>query len=132
MLPEICHKRQAEFQEPDIRGSKKVLREFYNFGAPEQILYTSKPHIGTDNLIRIVKNIREEIIRLGGEVYFNEKAEDFEIEDGKIKIYNGNYDDYYNQKEMLKESLRAKYIEQVKRDKKISKEISKLKISFVV
>lgn len=64
---------------------KKVLREFYNFGAPEQILYTSKPHIGTDNLIRIVKNIREEIIRLGGEVHFNEKAEDFEIEDGKIK-----------------------------------------------
>lgn len=43
---------------------KKVIREFYNFGAPEQILYVSKPHIGTDNLINIVKNIREEIKRL--------------------------------------------------------------------
>lgn len=43
---------------------KKVLQEFYNFGAPEQILYISKPHIGTDNLINIVRNIREEIKRL--------------------------------------------------------------------
>lgn len=64
---------------------KKVLREFYNFGAPEQILYTSKPHIGTDNLINIVRNIREEIKRLGGEVYFNEQVVDFEFENNKIK-----------------------------------------------
>lgn len=64
---------------------KKVIREFYNFGAPKQILYTSKPHIGTDNLINIVRNIREEIKRLGGEVYFNEQVIDFEFENNKIK-----------------------------------------------
>lgn len=64
---------------------KKVIREFYNFGAPEQILYTSKPHIGTDNLINIVRNMREEIKRLGGDVYFNEQVVDFKIEDNKIK-----------------------------------------------
>lgn len=64
---------------------KKVIREFYNFGAPKQILYASKPHIGTDNLINIVKNIREEIKRLGGEVHFCEKVIDFEFEKGKIK-----------------------------------------------
>ena len=64
--------------------AKKVIQEFYNFGAPEQILYTSKPHIGTDKLIQIIKNMREEIIRLGGEFLFNEKVIDFEIENGKI------------------------------------------------
>lgn len=64
---------------------KKVLQEFHNFGAPEQILYINKPHIGTDNLINIIKNIREEIIKLGGEFLFNEKVTDFEIENNKIK-----------------------------------------------
>lgn len=42
----------------------KVLKLFYQFGAPEAILYTSKPHIGTDNLVNIVENIRNEIISL--------------------------------------------------------------------
>ena len=64
--------------------AKRVIKEFYNFGAPEQILYTSKPHIGTDNLIKIIKNMREEIISLGGEFLFNEKVIDFDIVDDKI------------------------------------------------
>ena len=63
---------------------KKVLQEFVNFGAPEQILYLNKPHIGTDNLINIIKNIREYIILQGGEFLFNEKVTDFEIIDNKI------------------------------------------------
>ena len=65
--------------------SKKVLEEFVRFGAPEEILYTAKPHIGTDNLRKIVKNIREYIISKGGQVLFNEQVEDFEIMNGKIK-----------------------------------------------
>ena len=65
--------------------SKKVLEEFVRFGAPEEILYTAKPHIGTDNLRKIVKNIREYIISKGGQILFNEQVEDFEIENGKIK-----------------------------------------------
>lgn len=63
---------------------KKVLQEFYNFGAPEQILYMNKPHIGTDNLINIIRNMRNKIIELGGEFLFNEKVVDFEINDSKI------------------------------------------------
>ena len=63
---------------------KKVLQEFYNFGAPEQILYINKPHIGTDNLINIIKNMRNKIIELGGEFLFNEKVVDFDIQDSKI------------------------------------------------
>lgn len=65
--------------------SKKVLEEFVRFGAPAEILYTAKPHIGTDNLRNIVKNIREYIISKGGQVLFNEQVTDFEIENGKIK-----------------------------------------------
>ena len=65
--------------------SKKVLEEFVRFGAPEEILYTAKPHIGTDNLRKIVKNIREYIILKGGKVLFNTKVTDLEIENGKIK-----------------------------------------------
>lgn len=63
---------------------KKVLQEFVNFGAPEQILYLNKPHIGTDNLINIIKNIRKYIISQGGEFLFNEKVTDFEIINNKI------------------------------------------------
>ena len=64
---------------------RKVLEEFVNFGAPEQILYLSKPHLGTDNLINIIRNMRNEILRLGGEFYFNEKVTDFEFKENKSK-----------------------------------------------
>lgn len=64
---------------------KKVLQEFVNFGAPEQILYLSKPHIGTDNLVHIIKNMREYIISQGGTFLFNTKVIDFEISNDKIK-----------------------------------------------
>lgn len=51
--------------------ARNVLIEFVNHGAPEEILYNAKPHIGTDKLRDTVKNIRKEIIALGGEVHFN-------------------------------------------------------------
>lgn len=65
--------------------SRKVLREFVKFGAPEEIMYVAKPHIGTDNLVNIVKNIREYIISKGGTFLFDTKVTDFVIEDDKIK-----------------------------------------------
>ncbi|OPJ61411.1 NAD(P)/FAD-dependent oxidoreductase [Clostridium oryzae] len=69
-----------------------VLEEFVKAGAPEEIIYSGKPHIGTDILKIVVKNIREEIKRLGGEVHFNSRLEDIVIKDGQIKaaIVNGN------------------------------------------
>jgi len=63
---------------------KSVLKKFHKFGAPKEILYVNKPHIGTDNLINIIKNMREYIINCGGEFHFNEKIEDFIIDKGKI------------------------------------------------
>lgn len=72
---------------------RNVLEEFVKYGAPKQIMYMNKPHIGTDNLINIIANIRNEIIRLGGDVLFEEKFVDFEAEGGKltsIKCYSLN------------------------------------------
>lgn len=64
---------------------RKVLKEFVNFGAPNQIMYINKPHIGTDNLINVISNMREYIINQGGTFLFEEKVVDFEIENSRIK-----------------------------------------------
>lgn len=78
----------------DIR-CRKVLREFVNFGAPEDILYSHKPHVGTDILKNVVKNMRKEIISLGGLVRFDCKLTDIIIEDSEIKAIE------LNEKEIL-------------------------------
>ena len=72
--------------------NKFVLETFVKFGAPEAILYEQKPHIGTDILIKVVKNMREEIIRLGGTVNFESQITDIVIENNTIKkvIVNGS------------------------------------------
>lgn len=62
-----------------------VLQDFYKFGAPEQILYLSKPHIGTDNLIKIISNMRSYIIANGGQFLFNSKLTDLHIKNNKIE-----------------------------------------------
>lgn len=64
---------------------QKVLEEFHKHGAPEEILYYSKPHVGTDNLAKMVKSIRNEIISLGGEVRFSNKLVDIKIANDAIK-----------------------------------------------
>lgn len=60
------------------------LQEFVNHGAHEQILYEAHPHIGSDNLKNVVRNIREEIISLGGDVFFETTLIDFKEKDGSI------------------------------------------------
>ena len=61
-----------------------VLEKFAEFGAPEEILVKAKPHIGTDKLRGVIKNMREKIIELGGEVRFNSVMTDLSVENGKI------------------------------------------------
>lgn len=63
---------------------RKVFLDFVEFGAPEDILWSWRPHIGTDNLGRVVKNIREEIKALGGEVLFSCCLTDIIIANGVI------------------------------------------------
>ncbi len=59
--------------------SRKILKEFVNFGAPSQIMYINKPHIGTDNLIKVISNMRKYIIDNGGKFFFEEKVVDFTV-----------------------------------------------------
>ncbi len=62
-----------------------VLETFVKFGAPEQILWDAKPHIGTDILVDVIKNMREEIISLGGEFYFDTQVVDFSFENNQLQ-----------------------------------------------
>lgn len=65
---------------------RKVLTEFVKSGAPEEILYVSKPHIGTFKLVKMVENMRAEIIRLGGEIRFDNKVEAIHREEANGQI----------------------------------------------
>lgn len=62
-----------------------MLKELVEAGAPEAILYDAHPHIGTDVLRRVVKNIRNKIIALGGMIHFNTKVDGLWLEDGVCK-----------------------------------------------
>jgi hypothetical protein len=64
--------------------NQKVLELFVEAGAPEDILYVNKPHIGTDILRGVVRNIRKEIQEAGGEIRFSSQVTDLMIEDGKL------------------------------------------------
>jgi uncharacterized FAD-dependent dehydrogenase len=60
------------------------MQEFVRFGAPEDILFAAHPHIGTFKLVKVVEGLREEIIRLGGEVRFEQRVVDIEYEVNSI------------------------------------------------
>ncbi|HBN57389.1 MAG TPA: FAD-dependent oxidoreductase [Lachnospiraceae bacterium] len=69
----------------DVSGrNRKVLEIFVEAGAPEEILYVNRPHLGTDLLKGIVTRIREEILRLGGEVRFGCQVTDLKTEEGAV------------------------------------------------
>lgn len=65
-----------------------VLEKFVELGAPEEILTKAKPHIGTDKLRQVVKNIRSRIIKLGGQVYFNTSLDSFSLNSDKTITVN--------------------------------------------
>ena len=65
--------------------ARKVLTEFVKAGAPEEILYVSKPHIGTFRLVSMVEKMRDEIEALGGEIRFEQRVTDLRIEDGHAR-----------------------------------------------
>ncbi len=67
-----------------IGRNHKVLADLVKFGAPAEIIYKNKPHIGTDNLRDVVKNIRKEIISLGGEVRFGTQVTDIFMKNGQL------------------------------------------------
>jgi uncharacterized protein len=61
-----------------------ILNSYIAAGAPKEIAYLTHPHLGTDNLIRIVKNLRQQYQELGGEMLFETQLIDLEVRDGKV------------------------------------------------
>ncbi|AAZ97690.1 putative FAD-dependent dehydrogenase [Thiobacillus denitrificans ATCC 25259] len=74
-------KLYSQVKDPKHYG-RKVLSEFVKAGAPEEILYVSKPHIGTFRLVGMVETMRREIEALGGEIRFQQHVTDLVLEDG--------------------------------------------------
>ncbi len=76
-------KLYSQIKDPQFHG-RKVLEEFVKAGAPEEIMYVSKPHIGTFRLVKMVENIRATITELGGEIRFESKVERIIRENGRV------------------------------------------------
>jgi len=82
-------KLYSQISDPKYYG-RKVLTEFVKSGAPEEIIYVSKPHIGTFRLVKMVENMREEITALGGEIRFEQRVTDFDIrEENGVRQMHG-------------------------------------------
>lgn len=76
-------KLYSQIKDPRFYG-RKVMHEFVRAGAPEEILYVSKPHIGTFRLTGVVAKMRAEIIALGGEVRFGAKVSELLLDQGRV------------------------------------------------
>ena len=76
-------KLYSQVKDPNFYG-RKVITEFVAAGAPEEILYVSKPHIGTFKLVTMIEKMRAKIIELGGEIRFSTRVDDLHMEDGQI------------------------------------------------
>ncbi|PHY07330.1 MAG: hypothetical protein CK528_04415 [Alcaligenaceae bacterium] len=86
-------KLYSQIKDPKFYG-RKVIQEFIKAGAPAEILYVAKPHIGTFRLVGIVETMRQEIIALGGEIRFSQKVTAFDIEAQQIRgvqLENGEH-----------------------------------------
>ncbi|RZA06309.1 MAG: hypothetical protein EOP02_38445, partial [Proteobacteria bacterium] len=77
-------KLYSQIKDPQHHG-RKVLHEFVKAGAPEEILYVSKPHIGTFRLTGMVENMRQQIIALGGEIRFEQKVTDLLVDGERLQ-----------------------------------------------
>jgi uncharacterized protein len=74
----------SQIKDPRFLG-RKVMTEFVKAGAPDEILLVSKPHIGTFKLVKVVENMREQIIAMGGEIRFQQRLSDVLIENGQLR-----------------------------------------------
>lgn len=77
-------KLYSQIKDPRFLG-RKVLQEFVKAGAPEDILWEAHPHIGTFRLVKMVETMRAEIVALGGEIRFQHKLIDLQVEAGRVR-----------------------------------------------
>lgn len=86
-------KLYSQIKDPKHYG-RKVLQEFVKAGAPEEILYISHPHIGTFKLVSMVEEMRNAIISLGGEIRFNHRVTEIDVQDQQVQgvtLQTGEY-----------------------------------------
>ena len=76
-------KLYSQVKDPKHYG-RKVITEFVEAGAPDEILYVSKPHIGTFKLVTMIEKMRARIIELGGEIRFSTRVDDIHLDDGQV------------------------------------------------
>lgn len=108
-----------------------VLETLYKFGAAENILYEAHPHIGTDCLSEIIKNMREEIIKCGGEVHFSKKVTDIIIKDGKAKgVVLSDNEKVYSDRVILAIGHSSRDTYEMLREKQISMEKKAFSVGF--
>jgi hypothetical protein len=77
-------KLYSQIKDPGHRG-RKVLTELAAAGAPAEILFVNKPHIGTFRLVKVVESLRAKIESLGGEIRFRSRVEDLDLEGGRVR-----------------------------------------------
>lgn len=83
----------SQIKDPKHYG-RKVLTEFVKAGAPSEIMYVSKPHIGTFRLVKMIEEMRTNIEALGGEIRFQHKVTDFDIQNGTMHGLTINETEY--------------------------------------
>jgi hypothetical protein len=83
----------SQIKDPKHYG-RKVLTEFVKAGAPSEIMYVSKPHIGTFRLVKMIEEMRTNIEALGGEIRFQQKVTDFDIQNGNMHGLTINDSEY--------------------------------------
>ena len=76
-------KLYSQVKDPKFHA-RKILTEFVKAGAPEEIMFLSKPHIGTFKLVTMIERMRKDIIALGGEIRFSARVDDILIENGQV------------------------------------------------
>ena len=86
-------KLYSQIKDPKHYG-RKVLTEFVKSGAPEEILYVNKPHIGTFRLVKMIEEMRNGIEALGGEIRFEQRVTDIDIRDGQVHGLHVNDGEY--------------------------------------
>ena len=77
-------KLYSQIKDPRHLGCK-VMEEFVQAGAPPEILYAAHPHIGTFKLVKVVEHLREQIVALGGEIRFEQRVTDIQVENGHLR-----------------------------------------------
>ncbi len=102
-------KLYSQIKDPRHLG-RKVMQEFVQAGAPEEILYAAHPHIGTFKLVKVVENLRAQIIALGGEVRFEQRVVDVQLETGADGLQHLAALEVFDQAQQTRYTLPARHV----------------------